>query len=296
MSNSSQLKKSLEALRDQPDQLIEIILRQAGVIEEQQKKTQELEAKINDLNDKNNRLSSRIDDLEKTAARQAAPFRIKDSKRVTQPKTPGRKSGHKGSCRSIPDLVDEEIVVPLENCPQCGKSVGQRRQIIQYIEEIPPVRPKIIKLVTQEASCAHCCKDVRSTHPLQVSLAEGAAGVQMGPNVLGIATELNKKHGLTMRKTCAVLRQLFNFKVSPGGLSQALNRIAKKLKPEYENLLARLRDGPYVHSDETSWWVNGPGYWLWVFATKQATVYRVAEGRGRNIVLETLGNDNPGDG
>src|SRR5687767_14605463 len=222
MSNLSQLKQSLEGLRDQPDQLIEIILRQAGVIEEQQKKIQELEALIKDLNDKNNGLLSRVENLEKTAARQAAPFRIKDSKRVTNPKTLGRKKGHKGSHRPIPDRVDQEIDVPLENCPVCGGSVEDKRKIVQYIEDIPPVVPKIIKLVTEEGCCPQCSKCVRSTHPLQVSLAEGAAGVQMGPNVLGIATELNKKHGLTMRKTCAVLKQLFNFQVSPGGLSQAL--------------------------------------------------------------------------
>jgi transposase len=39
---------------------------------------------------------------------------------------------------------------------------------------------------------------------------------------------------------------------------------------------------------------GGPGYWLWVFTTKTATVYRVAECRGRNIVIETLGEDYPG--
>jgi len=75
------LKQSLEALRDQPDRLIEIILRQAGVIAEQQKKIQELEKQIQDLNDKNNGLSVRLEQLEKAAARQAAPFRIKENKR-----------------------------------------------------------------------------------------------------------------------------------------------------------------------------------------------------------------------
>jgi len=34
--------------------------------------------------------------------------------------------------------------------------------------------------------------------------------------------------------------------------------------------------------------------WLWVFASKDSTVYRVAQGRGGNIVLETLGLDYPG--
>lgn len=294
MSNSSRIKESLQSLREQPDRLIEIILQQAVVIEELQKKIAELEKQIRDLNDRNNGLSKKVEELEKAAARQAAPFRRRDNQRVAHPQKPGRKKDHPGSYRPRPDQVDEEIHVPLCQCPECGQKIQGTRQIVQYLEEIPPVRPRVIKLVTEEGECPQCDKAVRSTHPLQVSLAEGAAGVQLGPNALAIAVELNKKQGLTLRKTCAVLGQLFNLKLTAGGLAQALGRLAKKLESSYENLLARLRDGPYVHSDETSWWVGGPGYWLWVFANKTSTVYRVAQGRGRNIVVQTLGENYPG--
>lgn len=294
MSDHSRLRETLETLRGQPEQLIEIILRQAAAIEALQKQVEELQEQIRDLNDRNNGLSSKVEALEKTAARQAGPFRIADKHRSAAPKKPGRPPGHPGAHRSIPEQVDQEIVVPLEHCPQCGQAVQQVRRLVQYIEELPEVRPRVIKLITHEADCAQCQQLVRSTHPLQVSLAQGAAGVQLGPAALGLAVELNKKHGLTMRRTCALLQQVFGLSLSPGGLSQALGRLAKKLGPAYENLLARLRDGPYVHSDETSWWVGGPGHWLWVFANRDSTVYRVAPGRGRNIVAENLGLDYAG--
>jgi transposase len=289
MSEASPLKPTLESLREQPDKLIEIILRQAGVIDELCKEVEQLKQQIKDLNDRNDGLSTRVEQLSRAAARQAAPFRIEDKHRVIQPKKPGRPKGHPGSFRAIPEQVDEEIMVPLANCPQCGGEVVRRRRVVQYIEELPVVRPRVIKLVTEEADCAGCRKAVRSTHPLQVSLAEGAAGVQLGPRALGLAAQLNKQHGLTMRKTCAVLREMFQLRLSPGGLSQALARMAGKLEPAYENLLAQLRAGPCVHSDETSWWVGGPGYWLWVFASKSRTAYRVAKGRGRDILLEVIG-------
>lgn len=294
MSASSQREQTLQCLREQPDQLIEIILRQAGVIEELQKKVQELEKQIRDLNDRNDGLATKVEQLERSAARQAAPFRVKEKHRKSDPQKPGRKQGHPGSSRPIPEYIDQEITVPLSHCPDCGKQLQQRRPVVQYIEDLPVVRPKVIRLVTEEAECVHCQKRVRSTHPLQVSLAEGAAGVQLGPQALGMAAELNKKHGLTLRKTCAVLGQLFHLKLSAGGLTHALARLAAKLGPSYENLLARLRDGPYVHSDETSWWVGGPGYWLWVFADKNSTAYRVVDSRARNVVLETLGKDYAG--
>jgi transposase len=229
MSQSSPLELSLQALRDQPGQLIEIILRQAGVIQEQQQKIEELEKKINDLNDRNNGLSTRVEQLEKVAARQAAPFRRAEKHRSNAPQKPGRPPGHPGAHRSIPDHVDQEIVVPLENCPECGQALGDRRAVVQYIEELPVVRPQVIKLIAHEADCPHCQKAVRSTHPLQVSLAQGAAGVQLGPVALGVATELNKKHGLTLRRTCAVLRQLFQLKLSPGRVGSSIEAIGRKV-------------------------------------------------------------------
>jgi transposase len=289
MSQSSSLRAALQSLRDKPEELIEIILRQADAIEKLTVKIEQLEQQIKDLNDRNEGLTAKVQQLETKAARQAAPFRIEEKKRASNPKKPGRPEGHPGSCRAIPDHVDEEIQVPLMACPDCGGQLGSRRRIVQYVEELPVVRPRVIRLTTEEAECPGCQKVVRSTHPLQVSLAEGAAGVQLGPRTLGVAAQLNKQHGLTVRKTCAVLRELFQLKISPGGLSQALARVAGKLEPAYENLLARLRAGPYVHSDETSWWVGGPGYWLWVFANKETTVYQVAKGRGRSIVTAALG-------
>ncbi len=87
-----------------------------------------------------------------------------------------------------------------------ARPVAKRRPVVQYIEELPVVRPRVTRLTTEEADCPGCQKAVRSTHPLQVSLAEGAAGVQLGPRALGVAAQLNKQHGLTMRKTCAVLK------------------------------------------------------------------------------------------
>jgi len=129
---------------------------------------------------------------------------------------------------------------------------------------------------------------------LQVSLAEGAASVQLGPHALAVATELNKQHGLTLRKTRTILEGIFGLRVSAGGLVQAMARLAGRLRPRYEAMIQDLRGSPALHSDETSWWVGGPGWWLWVFATTQQTLYHVAQGRGRQVLLGIIGTDYAG--
>jgi hypothetical protein len=124
-----------------------------------------------------------------------------------------------------------------------------------------------------------------------MSLATGAAGIQLGPRALALAADLNKAKGLSMRKTCAVLRDCFGLQLSPGGLSQALDRLAAKVKPQYDALALELRQAPALHSDETSWWVAGPGWWLWVFTTQLLTFYVIAQSRGRDLLSDILGKD-----
>jgi len=97
------------------------------------------------------------------------------------------------------------------------------------------------------------------------------------------------RHGLSKRKTRAVLKDFFGLEVSPGGLVQAAHRAADKLKGRYEALWRQARAADHIHADETSWWVGRPGWWLWVFANPDLTLYRVARSRGREVVHQTLG-------
>ncbi len=234
----------------------------------------------------------RIAELERVAARQAAPFRRGEENKVPQQeqKRPGRPAGHRGAYRAVPEYVDQEVEVPLECCPQCGGRVEDRAPLVQYIEEIPPVRPVVTRLVTFSGHCPQC-GPVASTHPLQTSRGQGAAGVQLGPRALAVGALLNKHLGLTMRKTCGVLKRLCGVSVTPGGLSQALARVADKTEVHYQALLAQIRSSAAVHADETSWWVAGPGWWLWTFSDSTATLYRVDNCRGSQIVKQTLGED-----
>jgi transposase len=106
--------------------------------------------------------------------------------------------------------------------------------------------------------------------------------------------DLNQRHGLTKRKTCQALSGLFGLHLSPGGLVSATHRMASRLGNEYDQLVEQARQASVVHADETSWWVGGPGWQLWVFTNDDLTVYRVRDSRGRKVVHETLGRSFPG--
>jgi len=214
-----------------------------------------------------------------------APFRRTSEESTQAPQKPGRKPGHRGEWRRSPPPLtsDEQIEVPLVSCPDCGEALPSsgQRAVEQTILEIPEVRPRVIRLRTYRTKCGHCQQTVSSTHPLQVSPATGAAGTHLGPRALGLAAALNKDLKLTMRKTCRVLQEMCGLSLSPGGLAQATGRVATALQGAYDESLETLRQSPVIHTDETGWWVGGPGYTLWVFTNPTTTYYRVVEHRDR---------------
>ena len=285
--------------REDPDRLLQAALSQAECLAEMAPELDALRAENASLHQQLEVKTKRIAQLEEALAaaqraahRQAAPFRVEPQKRALAPKRPGRKRGHPGAFRHQPDHIDEDLEAKLCSCPHCGGAQFKDQHTIeQLIEDLPPVRPHVTRLTTYQATCVGCGQSVRSQHPLQMSLAVGAAGVHLGPRALALAADLNKAKGLSMRKTCAVLRDCFGLQLSPGGLSQALDRLAAKVKPQYDALATELRQAPALHSDETSWWVAGPGWWLWVFTTQLLTFYVIAQSRGRDLLNDVLGKD-----
>jgi transposase len=239
-------------------------------------------------------LEGRFAELERRAFRGAAPFARAESKRSLSPKRPGRKGGHEGVFRVRPpdEEVDRRIEVPLERCPHCGDPLaGATDQVVeQTIIEVPPVRPQVIRLVTHRNVCCGCGRRVASSHPLQVSTACGAAGTHLGPRALAFAAALNKGLGLTMRKTCAVLRELLGMALSPGGLAQALARMAGRLTVEDDALLNTVKAEPALYADETSWWVGRSGFSLWVLTNRAGTCYRIVASRNRAAAEALMGD------
>lgn len=252
----------------------------------------ELEQTVRELLDQNRRLHETLDEQARVAARQAAPFRRRESRKIPDEskKRPGRPKGHRGVHRPVPDHIDDRAEVPLSGCPTCGGPVTAVEPIEQFIEEIPPIRPRVTHLITYRGVCS-TCGEVHSSHPLQTSMATGAAKTQLGPRALALAAALNKQFGLTMRKTCRVLRLFAGLRLSPGGLAQAVQRTAAKVLPAFDSLVTDVRAASAVFADETSWYVGAPGHWLWTFTTTDATVYHVDKSRGRQVVLDLLGAD-----
>jgi transposase len=288
-SSPSSIGKVARALFvDAPERLIDLVEQQARRIEEQDQQISALQGHITELEE-------RFEQLERSSKRSAAPFARADDKRKKDKKKPGRKAGHRGQHRKRPSdaAINRHVDVGLSHCPHCGALLDKagEKAIEQTIIEAPSVKPEVIRLITYRNHCHGCDKKVASNHPLQVSTASGAAGTHLGPRALAIAASLNKGLGLTLRRTCQALRQLLGIELTAGGLSQALARMAGRLEPDYQALLHEVKSQPALYTDETSWWVGGPGYSLWVLTNDAGTCYRVVSSRSRAEAEALIGSD-----
>jgi hypothetical protein len=147
----------------------------------------------------------RLDESERSAKRQAAPFAKGEPKKAS--KKPGRKQGeqhgkHGHRPPPPPAQVDETLDAPLPSkCPDpnCGGNIVEDSTDTQFQTEIP--REPINREFT--IHCGHCDKcrrKVRGRHPLQTSAATGAAQSQLGPDAQATIVDLNKRAGMSHGK------------------------------------------------------------------------------------------------
>lgn len=238
------------------------------------------------------RLRKQLEEALRSLKRQAAPFSKGTPK--TDPKKPGRKPGTdygQRASRPIPRRVDEQITVPLpERSACCGSPVILEDTQSQFQEEI--VRRTLIRRFdVQTGRCGSCGRHIQGRHPLQTSDALGAAQVQIGPEALAFAAQLNKQMGISHERVAQVLKWGFNLQVSRSGLCRAMGRLGQKAEPTYQQLRIAVRQSPLGWMDETGWRVAGHLEWLWVVVSEQVTVYDILPGRGFEQAASLLGSD-----
>jgi hypothetical protein len=156
----------------------------------------------------NDDLKAALEEARRAAKRQAAPFARR--KRKKHPKSPGRPEGHPAANRPLPDRVDEEVHVPLEACPFCHGGVEQVRdlepQVVIDVSAPPDAHKQVRRFYNQSGFCPRCRRWVQSRDPDQCSTARGAAGVQIGPQLVSLAVDLHYRVGVTFRKVSACSR------------------------------------------------------------------------------------------
>jgi transposase len=240
-------------------------------------------------------LQKRIEELERSAKRQAAPF--SKNKPKDKPKKPGRKKGeqHGGHGHREPpkpEQVDETLDAPLpHHCPDCGGDVVEDALDQQFQTEIPR-QPIVREFKIHCGHCQKCGKHLRGRHPLQTSDATGAAQSQLGPDAQAAIVYLNKRAGMSHGKIADTFAKFFGISITPGACAQTVLRAGKILQPVYEQIKERIKNSKHLTPDETGWRIGGHPAWLhgWV-GDEGTTCYVIDPQRSADVLEKVIGID-----
>ena len=227
---------------------------------------------------------------ERDGKRSAHPFRKDDEQLKDEPHKPsGRADNHPPANRAEPDKVDQVIPVAIAACPDCGAALTDKETHTQFQEDI--VVSTVARRFDIESGYCPCCqRRQHARHELQTSDALGAAGNQIGPVVLTMATEMKHDLGVSYDNISKFLHTYFGLYVNPSTILQAEDRLFEKAQPTFKLLLDALRECSVVHADETGWRIGRVNAWLWVFSSPDVTIYAIRYSRGGDVPQEILGD------
>ena len=259
-----------------------------------------LEERVTELSAENAVLKQRVKEL--TAAAQQAsgpeaevPAFVKASVKRKRRRRPGRKEGHAAALRPVPDHIDAHQPVPLpvddqgrESCPWCKSCLLDVQDRERTVEDIIPAKVIVTCYHTRSGFCPSCRKQVESRAYQQPPAANLPHG-QIGINALAMAMVLRIAHRLPFRQVQRIFLDLPQFSISPGTVADQVQRVAKWLSGDYEQMILKLRCARVVYADETSWRTNGKNGWLWTAASDTHTLYHVDKSRGGKVIQKLLG-------
>jgi len=257
----------------------------------------ERDRRIARLEDHVKQLQQQIEALSRAGKRQSAPFSRGVPK--ADPKKPGRKAGEDygtKAFRAVPPVIDEVYDAPRPaQCPRCGGRQFIDEQIEhQYQVEIPR-RPIHRQFNVAVAHCTCCGKRVQGRHPLQTSDALGCCASQMGPQAQAAVVMLNKELGLSQGKISRFFQGLFGIQLTRGGSCQIMLRAAQRCEGNYQAIVRRVQESPWIVPDETGWRIGGGPAWLHVAVGSGTVVaYLIARPRGFKGSALLIGQDYAG--
>jgi transposase len=240
-------------------------------------------------------LRAEVEQLKKRSG--ASPF--SKGIRKENPKRPGRKPGQ-GNFRfrgapKQPATAAEPVNVPVNTatCPGCGGEFGEAKVETVSTTDIPEQpQPEVQVFAVEVRRCSQCGKTVRGHHPEVATDQYGATAHRVGPRVMALAHIIHYVHGVTVRKTPAILEALTGIRVTQGAITQdAMKRTEGAVGERYAELRASVREQSVVHTDDTGWRVGGKPAQLMAFVNPALSVYQVRPQHRNEEVRELLPAD-----
>lgn len=196
---------------------------------------------------------------------------------------PGRPKGHRGSTRPTPK-PDVVIAPKWDKCKKCGVSLPPPETVDHNIvEEVSNPSPRtVLDFLKFGGECTCCGTYNEAVHP------DCPPSGAFGKNVY-VQTTLHKfEERLPLQKIASAFER-DGLEISAPTVLELLSRTTNWLRPEYELILAEVRNSKVVHVDQTGIKVDGANFNIWDFVTDSATLFVIRKSRSQKVLEEVLG-------
>jgi transposase len=249
---------------------------------------------ILDLRQRNKTLQEELDRLRKEneslkkkspAANKPTFAKAVAKKKSKPPHLWGRKKGHPGAWRPVPDHIDRDVPQTLAACPDCLHALGEPAEVEEHIQEdIVPARVEVTRFLRHRYWCPGCKKMITAPYaPDEVPCGH------LGPRTLATICWFKYHLALPGNKIKDIFYDLCGLYVSEGAIAQALQRLGNYLQIETDQILKAVKESAQKHVDETGWKINGALHWLWTFVNGEWAFFHIDKSRGGRVPKAFLG-------
>jgi transposase len=268
----------VDPLRLSREQLVSLVVEQAGLIQRLEIELAQRDALVEQLRGEVAELRRRLDQNSSNSSRPPSsdsPYGRPKPKASGMPpggrRKPGKQPGAAGRRRrQVPD-PDETIPVEPASCTGCGSGLADAPVLRvfkrQVFEASPPPPPRVVQFNVAERQCPCCGTVNQGTAPVWAS-----GRVQWGPSVAARAVLATIGHHLPYERAARVLAQLAGLAVSVGFLVNARRRAADLLAPFMAWVRSLLHAAGLLHVDETTARAEGSLTYLHVACNDAYTV------------------------
>ena len=286
-----QLRNDVRLLRVETDRLRRAHQTQKQKAEQLEKQLKAQAQRIEALEQENAQLKEELEQSQKTKQRyQVALFDHGNFRHPCQPskKKKGGQPGHADTNRESraeqPACETRRLFAPV--CGHCGTAlprVGATRQ--KALLDIV-VRPEVVRLLlgSERQWCGTCKREVCARDERSLPFSE------YGLNTFLVVMILRFACHASLANIARMLLISHGLAISPSVVCRLLTQAKGYLKEQYEQLIAAVRAGAVMYTDETGWQVNGQTAWMWLMVNEEVTVYYAAESRGKGIAQEMYGD------
>jgi transposase len=261
------------------EQLIEIILAQAGVIARLAKRVEGFEAKLGQ--------PPKSSDNSSVPPSQSR----KPSSETSRPRGKRRRKARAGSHRRLDPNPTQTFAFKTSCCPHCqGDVSGVPQRLCEAYDhlELPPIRPDVTRVMLFGGDCPRCAARFKATPP-----ADMPPGSPFGANLRALVIYWRYTHGIAFERLARLLHDLYGLTISEGALINMLDAAVEAFAAQTRRIRARLLSSCVLESDETGLRVGKRNFWLWVVHHEDSAVFLVDPSRAKRVLGEFLADYRP---